>query len=157
MTDDPARRILVHPGRGFITIAYEVAEISHDPIDHRRFYLPLLRNEFAHFFGHGVWVLPTWSDSQPVNLRITVDGFPKNWTASGSSAERAGLREGDQLLGWSHFDDPTRDAELNVERDGAAVAVIYSPASNETVSGVEFLPRPDAEHDAACRAWIELS
>lgn len=89
--DDAERRVVTHSKRGPVTIGYSIVEMDHAPIDYRRFYLPLLRNEFAHFFGHGVWVLPEWHDEQRVNLSVTVTGLPKDWMAASSfGAQPAG-------------------------------------------------------------------
>lgn len=91
VTDDPAHRTVLHSPQGAVKIAYEVVEINQDGVDYRRFYLPLLRNEFAHFFGHGIWALPAWNDRQTVKLRIDVSGLPKHWVAVSSfGAQRAG-------------------------------------------------------------------
>lgn len=75
----------------------------------------------------------------------------------GSAAQRAGLREGDVLKGFSvRLGDVSRDVELQVERDGELVGIRYRPATAQTVPGVQFDVRPGAENDAACRAWIAM-
>ena len=46
----------------------------------------------------------------------------------GSAAHRAGLRNGQRVLGWTiHFDDTDREAELIVEENGAIMQVHYLP------------------------------
>ena len=45
----------------------------------------------------------------------------------GSAAERAGLREGDQLVGWSAKADAEQLAQLRVQRGGNVKTIVYYP------------------------------
>ena len=43
--------------------------------------------------------------------------------------------------------------QLEVERNRQLVDIRYLPRSTETVPGVRYLPKPDAQHDEECAAW----
>ncbi|MBU0638505.1 MAG: hypothetical protein KKB50_06535 [Planctomycetes bacterium] len=45
----------------------------------------------------------------------------------GSHAEKAGLREGDELAGWSLYGDPNRKAELKIMRAGRIMTISFYP------------------------------
>ncbi len=73
---------------------------------------------------------------------------------AGSAAQRAGLVEGDLLRGYSvRFNDMDSAVQLQVERNRQLVDIRYLPRSTETVPGVRYLPKPDAQQDADCAAW----
>lgn len=73
---------------------------------------------------------------------------------AGSRAERAGLREGMELAGWSvHFGDAGREATIQVMESGKVRAIRFVPAA-ERVPVREFRVRPGALQDEACRSWI---
>lgn len=58
----------------------------------------------------------------------------------GSPAEKAGLREGDELAGWSVFGTPDRKTELRVKRDNKVTKIEYFPRGR----GIEVLQfKPD--------------
>jgi predicted metalloprotease with PDZ domain len=75
----------------------------------------------------------------------------------GSAAAAAGLREGDVLKGWSiYHGDTTRDALLQVEREGQNADITWRPTSAATVVAARFEPRAQADRDPDCRQWISL-
>jgi len=82
--DLPHQRRVLHPPRGTVTIAWELVEYGSAPLDHNRFYQPLLRPEYALFFGHGAWVLPSFHPQQPLRAAIALHGLPRGWTAASS-------------------------------------------------------------------------
>lgn len=71
----------------------------------------------------------------------------------GSNAEKAGLRDGMQLGGWSIYGDGMREVEIDVIEDGRRRTVRYLPASAEPVQVPQFRVKDGAHGDAACRAW----
>jgi predicted metalloprotease with PDZ domain len=77
--------------------------------------------------------------------------------APGSAAERAGVREGEVLKGYSvHGGDTARDVLLQIERDGRVEDVTYKPISTQTTAAAVFAVRPGAASDHACRDWTVL-
>jgi predicted metalloprotease with PDZ domain len=73
----------------------------------------------------------------------------------GSQAERAGLREGMELAGWSvQFGDVEREAVIRVSEAGTVRSIGFVPAG-ERIAVRQFRARPEAMRDAACRRWIE--
>jgi predicted metalloprotease with PDZ domain len=58
---------------------------------------------------------------------------------SGSAAEKAGLREGDRLLGWSLQSDPDMPTRLQVQRGGRAETITYYPRGDKRVV-LQFQP-----------------
>lgn len=60
---------------------------------------------------------------------------------AGSPAQRAGLREGDALAGWSLYGDADRESLLQVERDGAVLAIRFHPRGAAT-RVLQFRPAP---------------
>lgn len=80
----PHQRRVLHPPRGTVTIAWDLVEYGNPQLTDRRFYQPLLRPEYALFFGHGAWVLPAWHPQQPLRAVIALHSLPKGWTAATS-------------------------------------------------------------------------
>jgi predicted metalloprotease with PDZ domain len=60
--------------------------------------------------------------------------------ASGSAAARAGLREGDELLGWAVHGDPDRQIRLQVQRDKQIRTISYYPRGDRR-QVLQFRPR----------------
>lgn len=58
----------------------------------------------------------------------------------GSAAEKAGLREGDELVGYSVYHDADREAELTVRRNGELHTIRYLPRG-AAVAALQFRPR----------------
>lgn len=57
----------------------------------------------------------------------------------GSAAEKAGLREGDELAGWDMFTDADQETVLKVRRDGKVKTISYYPRG-ESREAVLFSP-----------------
>ena len=57
-----------------------------------------------------------------------------------SQAAKAGLREGEQLRGWSMFDNVDRQSEIVVERDGEMHTIRFYPRG-ATRSVLQFTPK----------------
>jgi predicted metalloprotease with PDZ domain len=74
---------------------------------------------------------------------------------AGSAAERAGLRDGMELVGWSiHFGDTGKDVVAQVrDDDGQVRNLTYRPVTAEPVEVPVFKVKPGAAEDGACRAW----
>jgi predicted metalloprotease with PDZ domain len=74
----------------------------------------------------------------------------------GSAAEKAGVREGMVLAGWSiHGGDANKEVELRVQ-DGDAVKMFkYVPRASHDLEVYEFRPVEHAAESADCRRWIE--
>lgn len=73
---------------------------------------------------------------------------------AGGPAERAGLRDGMELAGWSvHYGDADREAVVTVMQDGRARDVRYLPQSARRIPAPEFAVRPGAIEEAACKEW----
>lgn len=74
---------------------------------------------------------------------------------AGSQAERAGLREGMELAGWSvNFGDAAREAMIQVMEAGKVRSIRFTPAG-ERIPVREFRVRPGALQDEGCRNWIQ--
>lgn len=82
--DLPHQRRVLHPPRGTVTVAWDLIEYGSGTLDQNRFYQPLLRPEYALFFGHGAWVLPSFHPQQPLRAAIALHGLPVGWTAASS-------------------------------------------------------------------------
>lgn len=81
-----------------------------------------------------------------------VTGVVPNGAAAG-----AGLREGDAIRrAFIDHGDIDRDVTMQIERDGQVVDLAWRPVSREHVQAARFAPRPQAETDPACRAWMAL-
>lgn len=65
----------------------------------------------------------------------------------GSAAERAGLREGDELLGYSLLADPEKQSELKVMRKGELKTIRYFPRG-PAVEALQFKPAASAPGDS---------
>ncbi|MGE0478952.1 MAG: hypothetical protein AB7Q17_00645 [Phycisphaerae bacterium] len=61
----------------------------------------------------------------------------------GSAAERAGLREGDEMLGYSLLADPEKQSELKVMRKGELRTIRYFPRG-PAVEALQFKPAESA-------------
>lgn len=59
---------------------------------------------------------------------------------SDSAAEKAGLREGDTLTGWSFYSDPNREVELTVKRDSGEQVIKFLPRG-AAIEVTQFEPR----------------
>ena len=74
----------------------------------------------------------------------------------GSNAEKAGLRDGMALAGWSIYSgDSTKEVTVQVKEEGRVRDVKYMPVAAESVRIPEFTVRTGAATDPACRAWKE--
>jgi len=80
---------IVHAARGTVRLRYELAEYGDAAIDRLRFYQPILRPDYAFFFGHGAFVLPAFDAAQGVALRISVADLPAGWRAASSFGVQA--------------------------------------------------------------------
>ena len=74
---------------------------------------------------------------------------------AGSAAERAGLRDGMELVGWSiHFGDTAKEVVAQVRDDNGQVRdYTYRPVTAQPIEVPVFTVKPGAAEDAACRAW----
>ena len=71
-----------------------------------------------------------------------------------SAAERAGLRNGMTMKGWSARNgDSTREASVTVIENDTPREIKFLPASTKTVRLPVFTVNPDAAGSAACAAW----
>jgi predicted metalloprotease with PDZ domain len=79
-----AQRI-AHPPTGGLTYRYDLVEYG-DPLltEHRRFYQPLVRPDYAFFFGHAAWLLPRWNNDQRVRVQWRYTRVPADWTVATS-------------------------------------------------------------------------
>jgi hypothetical protein len=75
--------------------------------------------------------------------------------APGSAADKAGVREGMVLSGWSIYGgDVNREVELHVQEGDAAKTIKYRPQAAHGIDVYEFHQREDAVTRADCRRWI---
>jgi predicted metalloprotease with PDZ domain len=73
----------------------------------------------------------------------------------GSAAEKAGLRDGMILAGWSIFGgDANHPVELQVQEGEATKTLKYAPRAARDIDVYEFHALDNAAWDAACRRWI---
>lgn len=72
-------------------------------------------------------------------VKSTTDGRVQGLRAN-SNAEKAGLRDGDELVGWSMTGDPDHKVELSVKRDGKVRKISYFPRG-ESTRAVQFKVR----------------
>ena len=73
---------------------------------------------------------------------------------AGSAAERAGLRNGMDLRGWSIEADASRETEIRVLEEGKLRSIRYLPASAGRVPVPQYRVKPQAASEPACRAWL---
>ena len=76
------------------------------------------------------------------NRTITAGAVISSVT-SGSPAEAAGIAVGDTLTGRANFygGDPTRDATIEVRRDGTPVAITFRPVARRPIVFIDPTPR----------------
>jgi hypothetical protein len=75
-----------------------------------------------------------------------------------SAAARAGLRDGDELAGYSVYrGEPDREAVLHVKRDGENTEIRFFPRASGEVDGYRYKTRPGAAGDPACRRWMAVT
>ena len=74
-----------------------------------------------------------------------------------SAAQKAGLRDGMHVVGWSIYRGNTaKDVLVQVEDgNGKVTDIRYRPLAAQGIEVYEFHPRPGAASDRACRDWIE--
>lgn len=79
-----AQRI-AHPSTGELVYRYDLIEYG-DPLltDSRRFYQPLVRPDYAFFFGYAAWLLPRWNSDQRVRVQWRYARLPAGWTVATS-------------------------------------------------------------------------
>jgi predicted metalloprotease with PDZ domain len=79
-----AQRI-AHPPSGELAYRYDLVEYG-DPLltDSRRFYQPLVRPDYAFFFGYAAWLLPRWNSDQRVRVQWRYTRLPAGWTVATS-------------------------------------------------------------------------
>lgn len=65
----------------------------------------------------------------------------------GSAAEKAGLRDGDELAGWDVYGDADQETVLKVRRDGKIKSITYYPRGDSRDT-VQFTPGDKPDHDA---------
>ena len=75
---------IVHAARGTVRLRYELVEYGDATLDRLRFYQPILRSDYALFFGHGAFVLPAFDAAQGLALRLAVNDLPAGWRAASS-------------------------------------------------------------------------
>ncbi|MBL8878272.1 MAG: hypothetical protein JNG88_04050 [Phycisphaerales bacterium] len=61
----------------------------------------------------------------------------------GSAAEKAGLREGDELAGWDVYTDADQETTLTIRRDGKVKKISFYPRG-ESRGAVQFAPAASA-------------
>jgi predicted metalloprotease with PDZ domain len=73
----------------------------------------------------------------------------------GSAAERAGLRDGMTMKGWSARNgDSTRDVSVTVIENNEPREIKFLPASAKTIRLPVFTVKKDSATSAACAAWM---
>lgn len=73
----------------------------------------------------------------------------------GSAAERAGLRDGMTMKGWSGRNgDATYEVNVTVIEKEVPREIKFFPASAKTIRLPVFTVKPDAAASAACTAWM---
>jgi predicted metalloprotease with PDZ domain len=73
----------------------------------------------------------------------------------GSAAERAGLRNGMELINWSiHFGDTSQDVTMRVLDSNQWMDIRYRPVTEKAIDVPVFKARPGAAEQAACKAWL---
>lgn len=83
--DGATAQRIAHPRSGELVYRYDLVEYG-DPLltDSRRFYQPLVRPDYAFFFGYGAWLLPRWNDDQQVQVQWTFAHLPAGWSVATS-------------------------------------------------------------------------
>jgi predicted metalloprotease with PDZ domain len=105
------------------------------------------------FFGHKVG-RPLFDAGFDAEASVAARAVTR--LEAGGPAEKAGLREGMKLVGWSiRFGDTHRTVRFKVEEDGRTRIVEYLPHAPHPVETYEFARRDDALESPTCRAWIE--
>jgi len=76
---------------------------------------------------------------------------------AGSAAQKAGLRDGMHVVGWSIYrGDTTKDVLVQVQDANDKVREFrYRAVAARPIEVYEFRPRPGASGESACRDWIE--
>jgi hypothetical protein len=83
--DGATAQRMAHARSGELVYSYDLVEYG-DPLltDSRRFYQPLVRPDYAFFFGYGAWLLPRWNDDQQVQVQWTFARLPAGWSVANS-------------------------------------------------------------------------
>jgi predicted metalloprotease with PDZ domain len=73
---------------------------------------------------------------------------------AGSAADKAGLRAGMEVAGWSIYGgDPAREVEIQVREEGRVRTIKYLPVG-AMVAVPQFRVKEGAREDAACRRFV---
>ena len=92
-----------------------------------------------------------WDESATMSTRKLTGLVP------GSAAQKAGLREGMHVVGWSIYRGNTaKDTLVQVEDGhGKVTDIRYRPLAAHGIEVYEFHPLPGASGERACGEWIE--
>lgn len=95
-----AQRI-AHPPTGELAYRYDLIEYG-DPLltDDRRFYQPLVRPDYAFFFGYAAWLLPRWNTDQRVRVQWRYMHLPAGWTVA-TSFDAAPAQPAARSFAWA--------------------------------------------------------
>ena len=73
----------------------------------------------------------------------------------GTAAERAGLRNGMELVSWSiYFGDTSQDVTMRVLYTDGVRDIRYRPVTDRAIDVPVFRARPEARVEANCKAWL---
>jgi predicted metalloprotease with PDZ domain len=67
-----------------VQIQYEVRSYWDGPINRDVYYRPIIKSEYFHFIGHGVFIRPDWDASVPKQIRIEWQNMPDEWQTANS-------------------------------------------------------------------------
>lgn len=88
---------ITHPAAQDIEIQYEVKPYWDGPINRDVYYRPIIKTDYFHFIGHGVFVYPDWDSSVSRQIRVEWKGIPDDW----QTANSFGVNKRQQLLNHS--------------------------------------------------------
>lgn len=99
-----------------------------------------------------------WVEKPVFELGFDAAIVHKSWklgsVVAGSAAERAGLREGMQVQGWSYNNgQPEHEVSLKIREEGGVREVKYLPMAAQGTRVPQFTVRTGAAVDPGCLAW----
>lgn len=67
-----------------ITLTYEVFQYWDAQVDRATYYKPILQEDYFHFIGYGVFIIPDWNESVDRDIEVVWDKIPKDWEIGNS-------------------------------------------------------------------------
>lgn len=83
-TSEPFVKQITHRPNQSLTIEYDLVQDFKGPLRNQNRYRPVVEDQYIHWIGHTVWVLPDWGADEKVSVKLEWRGLSKSWTLANS-------------------------------------------------------------------------